>query len=70
MCVERDPPGKPCPECGQRDMMTFHLDRSVRSITRHKCTRPIPGPPTPPILFPVGVQAVDPTYHASFDRSS
>ena len=66
MCIKPPPPGRPCDRCGERDHLTFYLDKSVRSVSPHKCPRPIPGPPTPPVMFLEGTQEPAPGYHESF----
>lgn len=66
MCINPPPPGRPCERCGERDHLTFYPSRFVRSSSPHKCARPIPGPPQPPVMFPDGAQEPAPGYHESF----
>lgn len=63
MCITASLPGRKCSECGKRDTLTFYESGYVRGVVRHKCTRPAPGPPTPPVIYPEHArQQADPDY--------
>jgi hypothetical protein len=50
-----------CTRCGAAHNVTLHDDGSIRSASHSGCTKPVPGPPTPPQIYDKGKFWIVPT---------